>query len=235
MSTDLTPGGRLRVGINLSNFLLVKKHPDGSVTGIVPDLAAELGRRLKAPVEFVPYEGPGLLADAAPSGAWDVGFLGAEPQRAAVIAFSDAYLEIPATYLVPAGSPIQSIAEVDRPGVRIATMAKAAYELWLSRNIKQATLVRATSIPGTFEMFKADKLEVLSGLLPRLVTDVEQLPGARILEGRFTAVQQAIGTPKARAAGAAYLQAFAAEMRSSGFVADAIRRHGVKGVTVAGS
>jgi polar amino acid transport system substrate-binding protein len=233
MSKDLTPGGKLRVGVNLSNFLLVAKQPDGSLKGVVPDLAAELGRRLGAPVEFVHYAGPGQLADAAGSNAWDVGFLGAEPQRAAVIAFTDAYLEIPATYLVPAGSPIRSIAEVDRPGVRIATMAKSAYELWLSRNIKQAQLVRAETIPATFELFKAEKLEVLSGLLPRLVTDVEQLPGARILEGRFTAVQQAIGTPKARAAGAAYLQAFAAEMRQSGFVADAIRRHGVKGVTVA--
>jgi polar amino acid transport system substrate-binding protein len=233
MSKDLTPGGKLRVGVNLSNFLLVAKQPDGSLKGVVPDLAAELGRRLGAPVEFVHYAGPGQLADAAGSNAWDVGFLGAEPQRAAVIAFTDAYLEIPATYLVPAGSPIRSIAEVDRPGVRIATMAKSAYELWLSRNIKQAQLVRAETIPATFELFKAEKLEVLSGLLPRLVTDVEQLPGARILEGRFTAVQQAIGTPKARAAGAAYLQAFAAEMRQSGFVADAIQRHGVKGVTVA--
>jgi polar amino acid transport system substrate-binding protein len=232
MSAELTPGGRLRVGVNLSNFLLVAKQPDGSLKGIVPDLAAELGRRLRAPVEFVHYAGPGQLADAAGSGAWDVGFLGAEPQRAAVIAFSDAYLEIPATYLVPAGSPIGSIDQVDRPGVRIATMAKSAYELWLSRNIRQATLVRAETIPATFELFKAQKLEVLSGLLPRLVTDVEQLPGARILEGRFTAVQQAIGTPKARTAGAAYLQAFATEMRSAGFVADAIRRHGVKGVAV---
>ena len=164
-----------------------------------------------------------------------MGFLGAEPQRAAVIAFTDAYLEIPATYLVRAGSPIRSIDQVDRPGVRIATMAKSAYGLWLSRNVKKATLVRASTIAATFEMFKADKLEVLSGLLPRLVADVEQLPGARILEGKFTAVQQAIGTPKARAAGAAYLQAFAAEMRQSGFVADAIRRHGIKGVTVAGT
>ena len=233
MSADLTPGGKLRVGVNLSNFLLVAKQPDGSLKGIVPDLAAELGRRLKAPVEFVHYAGPGQLADAAGSGAWDVGFLGAEPQRAAVIAFSDAYLEIPATYLVPSGSPIKTIDQVDRPGVRIATMAKSAYELWLSRNIKQATLVRADTIPGTFDMFQAQKLEVLSGLLPRLVTDVERLPGARILEGRFTAVQQAIGTPKARSAGAAYLQAFAADMRTSGFVADAIKRHNVKGVKVA--
>lgn len=233
VKTELAPTGKLRVGINLSNFLLVKKHPDGSVTGIVPDLAAELGRRLKAPVDFVHYEGPGHLADAAPSGAWDVGFLGAEPQRAAMIAFSDAYLEIPATYLVPAGSPIRSIDQVDRPGVRIATMAKSAYELWLSRNIKQATLVRANTIAATFEMFKAEKLEVLSGLLPRLVTEVEQLPGARILEGKFTAVQQAIGTPKARAAGAQYLQAFAADIKKSGLVASLIEKHGARGTNVA--
>jgi polar amino acid transport system substrate-binding protein len=230
---ELTTQGRLRVGINLSNFLLVKKHADGSVTGIVPDLGAELGRRLGAPVEFVHYAGPGQLADAASSGDWDVGFLGAEPQRAAVIAFTDPYLEIPATYLVPAGSGIRTLAEVDRPGVRIATMAKSAYELWLSRNIRHAELVRAETIPAAFELFVERRLEVLSGLLPRLVQDVERLPGARVLEGRFTAVQQAVGTPKARAAAARYLQAFVVDVKASGLVAQLIARHGVQGVNVA--
>ena len=230
---ELTPTGKLRIGVNLSNFLLVHKQPDGSVTGIVPDLGAELGRRLGAPVEFVHYAGPGQLADAAGSGAWDAGFLGAEPQRAEVIAFTEPYLEIPATYLVPAGSAIVTLAEVDRPGVRIATMAKSAYELWLSRNIRQAELVRAETIPATFDLFVDRKLEVLSGLLPRLVQDVERLPGARILEGRFTAVQQAIGTPKARTEAARYLRSFVEDIKRSGLVAQLIAKHAVKGVSVA--
>jgi polar amino acid transport system substrate-binding protein len=232
VKSQLAPAGTLRVGINLSNFLLVAKAADGRVSGIVPDLAAELGRRLDAPVEFVHYAGPGQLADAAASGAWDVGFLGAEPQRAAVIDFTEPYLEIPATYLVPAGSPIRGIEEVDRPGVRIATMAKSAYGLYLDRNIKHAQLVRADTIAAAFELFEAQKLEVLSGLLPRLVSDVERLPGARILEGRFTAVQQAAGTPKGHG-GADYLRAFIAEVKKSGLVASLIEKHGAKGTSVA--
>ncbi len=232
--SELAPTGTLRVGVNLGNFLLVGKDPaNGTLRGIVPDLAQELGRRLGTPLEFVSYAGAGQLADAAKTGAWDVGFLGAEPQRAAEIAFTTAYLEIPATYLVPAGSPIRNLADVDRNGVRIAVAGKSAYDLFLSRNLKHAKLVRAEGIAGSYDLFVGEKLEVLSGLLPRLVSETLRLPGSRILEGRFTAIQQAIGTPKGRAAGAAYLREFAAEIKISGIVARAIERHRVEGVSVA--
>ena len=232
--SELAPGGKMRVGVNLGNFLLVGKDAQtGDLRGVVPDLAQELARRLRVPLELVAYPGAGQVADAAATGAWDVGFIGAEPQRAEQIAFTPAYLEIPATYLVPAGSPIRSLAEVDRPGVRIAVSARSAYDLYLSRNLKHAQLVRAEGIPASFDLFVAHKLEVLSGLLPRLSSDVARLPGARIIEGKFTAIQQAIGTPKARAAGAAWLLEFVADIKASGLVARAIERHGVKGVSVA--
>ena len=232
--SELAPGGKLRVGVNLGNFLLVNKDlATGELRGIVPDLAQELGRRLDAQVELIRFPGAGEVADGAKTGAWDVGFIGAEPQRAEQIAFTPAYLEIPATYLVPAGSPIQSLAEVDRPGIRIAVSARSAYDLFLSRNLKHAHLVRAEGIPASFDLFVAQKLEVLSGLLPRLSSDVARLPGARIIEGKFTAIQQAIGTPRARAAGAAWLREFVAGIKASGLVARAIERHGVKGVSVA--
>ncbi len=232
--SELAPGGKLRVGVNLGNFLLVNQDPaTGELRGVVPDLAAELGRRLDAQVELVRYPGAGEVADAAKTGGWDVGFIGAEPQRAEEIAFPPASLEIPATYLVPAGSPIRSLAEVDRPGNRIAVSARSAYDLFLSRNLKHAQLVRAEGIPASYDLFVAQKLEVLSGLLPRLTSDVVRLPGARILEGKFTAIQQAIGTPKARAAGADWLLDFVADIKASGLVVRAIERHGVKGVSVA--
>jgi polar amino acid transport system substrate-binding protein len=231
---ELAPTGRLRVGINYGNFLLVTRDaPGGAPHGIVVDLALELGRRLDLPVEFVGYDWAGTLADAAASGAWDVAFLGAEPQRAGEIAFTAAYLEIPATYLVPPGSPIRTLDQVDREGVRIAVAGKSAYDLYLSRTIRHATLVRADGIEGSFERFVRDRLEVLSGLAPRLVLDAERLPGARILDGEFTAVQQAIGTPRGRDAGAAYLHDFAEAAKASGLVAEAIARHGVRGVRVA--
>jgi polar amino acid transport system substrate-binding protein len=232
--SELAPTGTLRVGLNHGNFLLVTRGSSASdPRGVAPDLARELARRLGVPIEFSKFETAGALGDAVRTGVWDVAFLGAEPQRAAEIAFTAAYLEIPATYLVPAGSPIRSIAEVDREGVRIAVAEKSAYELWLSRNIKHARLVLTKGIDASFDAFVQDKLEVLSGLRPRLISDVEKLPGARLLDGQFTAVQQAIGTPKARTAGAAFLRTFVEDVKASGFVGEAITRNGSQGVSVA--
>jgi len=231
--SELTPSGKLRVGINYGNFLLVTKRSDTEYTGIAVDLGREVGKRLGVEVEFVPFATAGKLADAVKAGAWDVAFLGNEPQRAAEIAFSPAYLEIEAGYLVPAGSSIRTMAEVDRKGVRIATAVNSAYDLYLTRNIKNATLVRANAIQGSYDAFVKDKLEVLSGLKPRLLDDVKTLPGSRILEGRFTVVQQSVGTPQGRPAAAGYLAEFATDVKTSGFVADAIARHKVRGVSVA--
>ena len=227
---ELAPTGKLRVGINCGNFLLVNKD---RASGVAVDLGREIGRRLGVPVELVTYEAAGKLADGVKTGAWDVAFLGAEPQRANEIAFTAAYLEIPATYLVPAGSPIRTLGDVDCEGVRIAVAQKSAYDLYLSRNLKRAQLLRAEGIQGSYDLFVEQKLEVLSGLKPRLVTDAEKLPGSRVLNGQFTAVQQAIGTPKSREAGAKYLREFAEEAKASGLVAEAIARHGVRGVSVA--
>jgi polar amino acid transport system substrate-binding protein len=232
--SDLAPTGKLRVGLNYSNFLLVGKDPvSGNPRGLAVDLAQELGRRVGVPVEFVGYDAPGKLADAAKAGAWDIAFLGAEPARATEIAFTAAYLEIDATYLVPAGSPLRSIADVDREGVRISVSNKSAYELFLSRTLQRAQLIRVDGVDASFERFVADKLEVLAGLRPRLVTDAQKLPGSRVLEGRFTAIQQAIGTPKGRDPGAQYLREFVEDVKASGLVAKAIERNGVRGVSVA--
>ncbi|MFN6999618.1 transporter substrate-binding domain-containing protein [Elioraea tepidiphila] len=231
---QLAPTGVLRAGINLSNFLLVSgRSASGEPEGVSPDMARAVAERLGVPVQLVPYPRPGLLADAVGTGAWDIGLIGAEPQRAERIAFTAAYAEIEATYLVPPGSPIVSSAEVDRPGVRIASTARAAYDLWLERNIRHATVIRTESIDDAFRRFVDDGLDVLAGLRPRLLKDVEALPGARILEGKFMAVQQAIGTARENAAGAAFLRDFVEEAKASGFVAALIARHGVRGLSVA--
>jgi len=230
---ELTPTGKLRVGVNLGNFLLVQRTSDGTIRGIVPDLAAELARRLGVEAELRKYEKVGEVADGAKKGEWDVAFIGAEPQRAAEIDFTAPYVEIEAMYLVPAGSPIRSIAEVDRKGVRIAVANRSAYHLWLERNIRNAELVTGDSIDGSYQRFVNEKLEVLAGLKPKLLQDLAKLPGARILEGRFTAVQQAIGTPKGRPAGAAYLRKFAEDVKASGLVAELIARHQIQGLSVA--
>lgn len=231
---QLIPKGSLRVALNLSNFLLISSFPStGAPSGIVPDLAQELGRRLGVAVEFTGYESPGQVADAAKTGTWDVAFLGAEPARANDIDFTAAYLEIEATYLVPPDSPIKTLADVDREGVRVSVSGRSAYDLYLARTLKHAQLLRVEGIEASWQQFHSGKLDALAGLRPRLVTDAAKMPGSRILEGRFTAIQQAIGTPKGRPEAANYLRAFAEEAKASGLVAAAIERNGVRGVTVA--
>ncbi|MDP3175099.1 MAG: transporter substrate-binding domain-containing protein [Phenylobacterium sp.] len=235
VAQELAPTGVLRAAINLGNFLLVTGRSEaGDPQGVSPDMARAIAERLGVPVRYVPFTGPGALADAVDDDAWDIGLIGAEPTRAEKIDFTPAYVEIEASYIVPAGSPLRTIADVDRPGVRIAVMGRSAYDLWLERNIRHATLVRASSIPNAVQRFADEGLEALAGLRPGLITDLQGLPGARILDGRFTAVQQAIGTRKANVAGAAFLTEFVEEAKASGLVARLIERHGVAGrLTVA--
>ena len=232
--SQLAPTGVLRAGINLSNFLLVTgRSAAGDPEGVSPDMAGEIATRLGVPIKYVTYKSPGELADAADTGAWDIGLIGAEPQRAAKIAFTAAYCEIEATYLVPEGSHLKAIADVDQAGVRIAVTGRSAYGLWLDRNIKNATLVRSDTLDSAYDQFVREKLDALAGLRPRLLSDVKKLPGARILDGQFTAVQQAIGTARQNAAGAAFLRSFVEEAKASGLVARLIARHKVVGLSVA--
>lgn len=231
---ELAPTGVLRAGINLSNFLLVTgRSADGDPEGVSPDMARAIADRLGVPVKYVSFKTPGELADQADNNVWDIGNIGAEPQRAATIAFTAAYCEIEATYMVPAGSPIKAIADVDRRGVRIAVSARSAYGLWLENNIRNATLVQVAGLDAAFNKFVGDKLDVLAGLRPGLLKDIEKLPNARILDGKFSAVQQAVGTPLGNKVGAGFLAAFVEEAKRSGLVARLIEKHKVKGLSVA--
>jgi polar amino acid transport system substrate-binding protein len=229
--SELAPTGVLRAAINMGNFLLVTGRTSaGDPEGVAPDMAREIASRLGVPVAYVPYARPGELADAAGTGVWDIGLIGAEPQRAEKIAFTPAYVEIEATYLVPAGSPLKTIADVDKPGVRIAVSARSAYDLWLARNIKHAEVVRSEGGGGAaFKQFVDDRMDALAGLRPGLLSDLEKLAGARILDGQFTAVQQAVGTARTNSAGAEFLRDFVAEAKKSGLVARLIERHKVAG------
>jgi polar amino acid transport system substrate-binding protein len=231
--SELAPTGTLRVGLNMSNVLLTATDAaTGKPKGLAADLGTELGRRLGVPVELVPFPNPGAVADAAKSGKWDVAFIGAEPQRAKEIDFTAAYVEIEATYLVPPGSPIKAVADVDRPGIRIAISGRSAYDLYLERNLKHAQRV-----PGRGEevlkSFVSDKLDAMAGLRPGLMKDQVKVPGSRILDGNFTTVQQAAGVPTGRPAGAKYLREFIEDVKASGLVARTIEKHNVKGLTVA--
>lgn len=233
--SDLAPTGKVRVGINFQNQVLTRKDPaTGEPGGIAVDLARELGRRLGVPVELVPYTTAGNLAAGATSGAWDVAFLAVEPQRANEIDFAPGgYLEIETTYLVMAGSKLRHVDDVDREGVRIAVGAKGGPDLALSRILKHAQLVRAPTSAAATKMFVSDKLDALAGLRPTLALDAERIPGSRLLEGRFSVVQQSAGTPKGREAGAKYLREFVEDIKASGLVAQLIEKNGAKGAKVA--
>lgn len=238
MSQDLlsqiAPTGKLRAGINLLNFLLVTgKSADGMPEGVAPDMARAIAEKLGVPLELVPYATPGEFADAALDGAWDIGLIGSEPARAEKIDFTAAYVEIEATYLVPAGSTLRHASEVDQPGNRIAVASRSAYDLWLVRNIKHATLMHADGFEATLDLFLTQKLEAMASLKPGLLNDVEKVPGSRILEGKFTAVQQSVGVPKGRTLAAQWLQEFVQQAKASGFVAELIAKHHVKGLSVA--
>jgi len=231
---ELTPTGVLRAAINMSNFLLVTgKTASGDPDGVSPDMARAIAERLGVGIKLIPYKSPGELGDDAENNVWDIGNIGAEPQRARTIAFTAAYAEIQATYLVPAGSPIQAIGDVDKPGIRIAVTGRSAYGLWLENNIKHATLVRADTLDGSLEVFLKEKCDVLAGLRPRLLQDIEKVPGGRILDGQFSAVQQAVGTPKKNVKAAPWLAAFVEEAKRSGLVQRLIDKHKVKGLSVA--
>jgi len=230
---DLAPTGKLRAAINFGNPVLATKDFTGAPQGVSVDLARELGRRLGVPVELVLFASAGQVVEAFKTGTIDVGFVAIDPERAADISYTSAYVIIEGAYLVTNDSPIRSNGEVDRAGIRIAVGARSAYDLYLGRELKHATLVRAPTSPEVVDFFLARKLDVAAGVKQQLEADAKRLPGLRVLDGRFMVINQAMGTPRGRAAGAAYLSEFVATMKASGFVGQALTRHGIEGAAVA--
>jgi polar amino acid transport system substrate-binding protein len=233
LRSDLAPTGKLRAGINYGNpVLAMRDQGSGELSGVVVDLARELGRRTGLPVELVGFESAGKMVEGLQAGAWDVAFLAVDPGREGEISFTAPYIEIEGTYLVPAESAFRAIAEVDCEGVRVGVSGKSAYDLFLSRRLKHAQLVRAPSPEAAFELIVAAKVDVLGGVRQHLVANAAKLPGSRVLEGRFMAIQQALGIPKGREAGVNYLREFIEDVKASGLVAQAIEKAGVRGVSI---
>ena len=234
VQSDLAPTGKLRAAINFGNPVLAQKDPaTGEPHGVSVDLARELGRRLTLPVELITYDAAGKVFDALKTGAWDIAFLAIDPARATEIAFTAPYVVIEGTYLVPADSPLRTIQDVDREGVRVAVGNKSAYDLYLTRTLKRAQLVRAPTSPAAIEVFLKDKLEAAAGVKQPLVQFAKGNPMVRVMDGRFMVIEQAIGTPKGRESGARYLREFVEEMKASGFVANALEKSGQRDATIA--
>jgi polar amino acid transport system substrate-binding protein len=219
---NLAPTGKLRAAINLGNPVLAQKDPaGGEPKGVTADLARELAKRAGVPLEFVTFDAAGKVFDALKTGAWDIAFLAIEPVRAAEIDFTAPYVIIEGVYMVPVGSALKTVADVDRAGVRVAVNKASAYDLFLTRTLKHAQLVRGES---GVDLFVADKLEVAAGVKQPMVAYAKTNPNVRIMDGRFMEIRQAMGTPKGRDAAARYLRGFVEEMKASGFVADALKR-----------
>ena len=228
--SELAPTGVLRAGINMSNFLLVTKTAaDGSPQGVSPDIAHELASTLGVVATLKPYAGPGELADGIANDEWDIGNIAAEAERAKTIQFSIPYCEIQATYLLPSGSAIQSLADVDAPGNRIVVKQRSAYDLWLTENIKHAQIIRMDSVDSAYAVFVKDKLEVLAGLRPKLIEQQTQLTGSVILDESFTAVQQSIGCAPGKPAATQYINEKIKQWITNGFIQQLIDKHGVTG------
>ena len=230
-----TPTGTLRAAINLSNAVLAGTDPaTGEPRGVSVDLARAFGERLGVPVELLPFDAAVKSVDAVTREQADIGFFAVDPLRGQGISFTAPYVLIEGAYLVPEASPIRANEDVDRAGHRVVVTLASAYDLYLTRELKHATIVRAPTSHEVMESFVGQRLEVVAGVKQQLQADMQRYPGLRLLDGRFMVIQQAMGTAKGRGADAArYLAEFVETMKANGFVAQALKRHGIEGASVA--
>lgn len=229
-----TPTGRLRASINLGNPILAGRNAAGEPVGVSVDLAHEFARLLGVDIELKVFDTAGKSVDVVTAEQADIGFFAVDPVRGAGITFTAPYVLIEGAYLVTQGSPLQSNDEVDRIGHRVAVGKGSAYDLYLTRELKQAEIVRAPSSQVVVDTFVEQGLEVAAGVRQQLESDAQRVPGLRLLPGRFMVIRQAMGLPKGRDARAAnVLAAFVETMKATGFVAQALARHGIQGASVA--
>lgn len=226
---SLAPKGRLRAGINLSNFLLVPEVlNDGTPTGTSPDVAMRVATELGVECEFITFDGPGLLADASAEDKWDIGNIANEAARASVMDFTRPYALIDAHFLVQKNSRLRNNQDVDTTEVTVATPERTAYDLWLTENLRNVSISRAGSMSGARELFTSGRATVLAGLKPALMEEVVKNPQYEILQPMFTAIKQAIGIKKGNPQALAFLNQMVAEMVSSGFIYESLLRHNVQ-------
>lgn len=230
----LAPDGRLRAAINFGNPILANKDAKtGEPVGVSIDLARELGRRLNLPVDLVTFTAAGKVVEAVTANQVSIAFVAIDPQRAVSTFYTAAYVVIEGAYLVRNDSLLTANEAVDRAGQRIVAAKGSAYDLYLSREIKNATIVHAPTSQAVTDTFLAQNMEVAAGVKQQLRMDAARVSGVRLLPGRFMVINQAMGTPIARAAAGDYLKAFIEEMKASGFVAASLARHGIQGADVA--
>ncbi|ALK97581.1 ABC transporter substrate-binding protein [Massilia sp. WF1] len=229
-----TPAGKLRAAVNLGNPILASKGEDGGVRGVSVDLAGEFARLLGVELELVVVDAAGKSVDVVAAEQADIGFFAIDPVRGANIAFSAPYVLIEGCYLVKDDSPIRANEQVDQAANRVVVGKGSAYDLYLTRSLQHARIERSPTSPTVVDTFLALGAEVAAGVRQQLEADARRFGGLRLLDGRFMVIQQAMGTPKSRGGeAAAFLADFVERMKASGFVADALARHGIEGASVA--
>jgi len=230
---ELTPTGKIRAAINFGNPVLASRGPAGEPQGVSVDLAREAARRLGVPIDLVTFNSAGSVVEAIKARQVDLAFVAIDPVRAADMEYTAPYVVIEGAYAVRTGSPLQRNEEVDRPGTRVVVGRGSAYDLFLTRELKAATLVRAPTSQAVTDMFLAQNLEVAANVKQQLEADARRVGGIRLLPGRFMVIEQAMGVPKGRTAAQAWLSAYIEEMKASGFVGEALKRHRIEGAAVA--
>ena len=231
---DLVQAGKLRAGLGVvAPHWAIKDPTTGELRGVAVDLARAFAARLGVELLPVEYPSPTRVLDGLKDGAWDVGFLGIDQSRATVVDFSPPYLQIDATYLVPAGSSIRELADADQPGVRIAVSHKSVEDIVLSRMLKRAELRRVETVGAGFDLLRTGNADVLAIPRPTALLFSARLPGSRVLEDRFHSTFAGMAVAKGQSARLAYISDFIEEAKASGLVQQAIERAGVRGVQVA--
>ncbi|MCH4092417.1 ABC transporter substrate-binding protein [Acetobacter sp.] len=231
---ELAPQGAIRTAINLGNPVLAGRDAaTGELAGVSVDLAREVGRRLEVEIEFIPFDAAGKVTQAVSSGELDMMFLAVDPVRAAEILFTAPYVVIEGTYLVREDATYQAVDELDHAGARIAVGQGAAYDLFLTRHLKQASLERAATSPDAIALFVAQQLDAAAGVRQPLAAYAADHPGYRVLPGRFTAIEQGMGVPRGREIARAWLQDFVEDVKKTGLVKMLLDRHGQSAASVA--
>ena len=229
ISKKIAPTGELRVGLNMSNFLLINsKGLNGLPDGVSPDIGKKLAEELNVSCKLVQFERPGLLADAVNDDRWDIGNIAYEKERSKTIDFSDPYVNIDANFIFRNKYSFKSNEEINSSGIKIAVVERSAYDLWLSDNFKNAELIKVKTIDGSHKIFREGSVDVLAGLKPKLMEELKTNNDFKIISNPFTYIKQSIGIKKGNPEILEFLNVFISKIIKEGYVESLLKKHNVQ-------
>ena len=225
----IAPTGVLRVGVNMSNFLLVNsKDKLGVIDGVSPGIGKKLAKELNISFEIVQFANPGLLADAVDNNEWDIGNIASEKERGKTIDFSDPYVNIDANFLFREEDNFKNNNDIDQSGIQIAVFERSAYDLWLTENFKKAELIRVNSIEESHNLFKENKVNILAGLKPKLIDEMKKNNNYEMIQSPFTYIKQSIGIKKGNPEVLDFINKFISNIIKEGYIKSLLKQHNVQ-------